>query len=367
MRITQMGRLAGVTLASMLALAACGSDNNSGTPSGGASASGISCTSGSIKASGSSAQQNAMTEWIKAYQTACSGATINYQPTGSGQGVTDFNNNQTSFAGSDSALKDAEHASAMTRCGGNPAIDIPMVVGPIAIAYNVSGVSKLVLSSEVIAKIFTGAITKWNDPAIVALNSGVTLPDASIAAFHRSEASGTTDNFAKFLGASASSVWTYPHAKDWPKDIKTGQGAKGSDGVASAIKSTANSVGYVEYSFAKNGGLAIAQVDNGGGPVELTPESAGKALDAATITGTGNDLTLTLDYKVKDPGTYPIVLVTYEITCQKGLSGTDLTLTKSFLTYTSSAAGQGLLTQLGYGPLPAALLTKAQASVAAIS
>lgn len=366
MNITRFGRLAGVAMVGALALAACGSDNNSGTsPTGGGSS--IDCKTGNIKASGSSAQKNAMTQWITDYQTACTGSTINYSPSGSGQGVQDFINNQTAFAGSDSALKTDEQPKADARCATGKAIDIPMVVGPIAVAYNVKGLDKLVLTPSVIAQIFAGKITKWNDAAIAGLNSGATLPDATIAAFHRSDSSGTTDNFTKYLGAAAASDWTFAHAKDWPKEVTAGQGAKGSDGVAAALKAQDNSIGYVEYSFTTDGGLGVAQIDNGGGAVTLSPESAGKALEAATIKGTGNDLTLSLDYTTKTAGAYPIVLVTYEITCEKGLSSTDLDLTKSFLTYTASDAGQAKLTSLGYAPLPASLVTKVRASVAAIS
>ncbi len=372
MNLTRSGRLAAVavaTVAGALALAACGSDNNTNPSSSGSAgaSSSIACKTGDIKSSGSSAQKNAITTWINTYQQACSGATIEYSPSGSGAGVQDFINNQTAFAGSDSALKPDEQTKAAARCGsGNQAIDLPMVIGPIAVAYNLPGKDGLVFTPEVLSKIFSGSITKWNDPAIASLNSGVTLPDATIVTFHRSDSSGTTDNFTKYLTAAAASTWTYSHDKVWK--APGGQGAKGSDGVAAALKSTPNSLGYVEYSFTQEGGLQVAKIDNGGGAVELTPENAGKAVAAATITGTGLDLTLSLDYATKTAGAYPIVLVTYEITCQKGLPANELDLTKSFLTYISSDSGQAQLNAAsGYAPLPADLLTKVQASVASIS
>ena len=342
MKITRYGSLVGVALAATLTLTACGSDN---APAGGSSAgtSTIACKTGSIKASGSSAQKNAISAWTTAYQTACPGATIEYSP----------------------ALKPEEQVPADARCKTGKAINLPMVVGPVAVAYNLPGVSKLILTPSVLAKIFANQITKWDDAAITALNPGVTLPSATIAQFHRSDSSGTSDNFTKYLTAASGGAWTYDHAKDWK--APGGQGAKGSDGVAAALKSTPNSIGYIEYSFTKEGGLGVAQIDNGGGAVTLSPETAGKALEAATIKGTGNDLTLSLDYATKDPGAYPIVLVTYEITCEKGLTGADLDVTKSFLTYTASEAGQGILTGLGYAPLPASLAVKVRASVAAIS
>jgi phosphate transport system substrate-binding protein len=138
--------------------------------------------------------------------------------------------------------------------------------------------------------------------------------------------------------------------------------------VAAAVKTTPNSMAYIEYSFTLEGGMEVAKVDNGDGAVELTPDAAAKAVGAAQITGTGMDLTLSLDYATKTAGAYPIVLVTYEVTCQKGLSSSDLDLTKSFLTYLAGPAGQGKLTgSSGYAPLPSDLETKVQASVAAIS
>lgn len=371
MTITRYGRLAAIALAGTLALAACGSDNSSGSGSGsssaGSSGGSIACTTGSIKASGSSAQKNAMTTWINTYQQACSGSTINYSPSGSGAGVQDFQNNQTSFAGSDSAISGDDLTKANARCGtGNTAINLPMVVGPIAVAFNLTGITTLTFTPSVLAQIFSGKVTKWNDAAITGLNSGVTLPDATIVTFHRSDSSGTTDNFTKYLAAAAASDWTYGHDKVWK--APGGQGAKGSDGVASALKSTPNSLAYIEYSFTQEGNLGVGKIDNGGGAVELTPESAGKAVAAATIKGTGLDLTLSLDYATKTAGAYPIVLVTYEITCQKGLPADQLGLTKSFLTYTASAAGQGKLNaSSGYAPLPPELLPKVQASVAGIS
>jgi phosphate transport system substrate-binding protein len=363
--ITGKARIAAVTIVGALALAACGSDGGSSAAGSASGSSATNCVSGSIKASGSSAQKNAMAEWINAYQTACSGATIDYQANGSGAGIKDFINKQTAFAGSDSALKDQDKTDADARCATGPAIDIPMVGGAIVAAYNVTGVDKLILTPDVIAGIFNGSITKWNDAKITGINPGVTLPDATIAAFHRSDSSGTTDNFTKFLGTTAASTWTYDHAKDWPAAIKAGQGAKGSDGVTTSVKTTANSIGYMELSFAQDAKLATAWVDNGGGPVEATSQNAATTIAAATVKGTGNDLALSIDYTTKTG--YPIVLVTYEITCEKGGDAALVPLTKSFLTYTAGDEAQGKLTDLGYVPITGDLLTKVRTAVSSIS
>ena len=353
-----------------LALSACGSDNNSdssATPAASATGSiaGVSCATGSINASGSSAQNNAMTKWISNYQQACSGSTIEYAPTGSGAGITDFINNQVAFAGSDAPIADDDLTNANKRCTNGQAINIPMVGGPVAVAYNVAGVDNLVLTPQVIAQIFSNQITKWNDPAITKLNPNAKLPDATIAQFHRADSSGTSANFGAYLSAAAASDWTYGSDKDWT--APGGQGSTGSDGVASSVKSTDNSIGYMELSYATNSGLNTAEIDNGGGPVKLTTDSASKAISAAKVVGTSPDLTLSIDYQTKNPGAYPLVLVTYEIVCSAGNDSSTLPLTKSFLSYTASDQGQAELPALGYAPLPAKLLSQVQQTVASIS
>ena len=359
--------VAAALLAGALALAACGSDKksssgNTGTATGGGTGSGA-CASGSLKAEGSTAQTNAIQAWIQNYQKMCSGATIAYNPTGSGAGVKQFNGGQVDFAGSDSALNPdkGEPAAAQKRCG-SPALNLPMVTGPIAVAYKLNGVTNLVLTADVIAKIFTGKITTWDDPAIKSLNSSANLPSSKITVFYRSDESGTTENFEKYLAAAAPTVFTAKPSKSW---AGTGQGKAKSQGVQQALSSTEGSIGYIEWSFAGSAGLSMAQVNNGSGAVPLTAESAGKAVAAAQVTGTGNDVTLKLDYATQAPGAYPIILVTYEIVCQKYSNSSIGALVKSFLTYTSNQ-GQQDLANLGYAPLPSEIAPKVQASVATI-
>jgi phosphate transport system substrate-binding protein len=363
--------VAAALLAGALALAACGSSSNNGssttTPAaGGTTATGGStaCATGNLKGEGSTAQTNAIQAWIQSFQKQCSGATIAYNPTGSGAGVKQFNGGQVDFAGSDSALNPdkGEPAAAQKRCG-SPALNLPMVTGPIAVAYKLNGVTDLSLTADVIAKIFTGKITTWSDPAIKSLNSGANLPSSKITVFYRSDESGTTENFEKYMSATAPTVFTAKPSKTW---AGTGQGKAKSQGVQQAIGSTEGSIGYIEWSFAGSAGLSMAKVDNGGGAVALTADSAGKAVSAAQITGTGNDLTLKLDYATKTPGAYPIILVTYEIVCQKYSSSSIGALVKAFLTYTSGP-GQQSLQDLGYAPLPSDIDSKVQASVGTIS
>jgi phosphate transport system substrate-binding protein len=363
-KLQRVGYVAGIALTATFALTACGSDNEAPTAAGASSAANANCVAGDITAQGSSAQKNAMDEWIKAYQSQCTGAKIGYEPTGSGAGIQAFIAGTADFAGSDSALKEDEQPQADAKCAGGQALHLPMVIGPIAVAYNVEGVDSLQLSPATLAGIFSGKITKWNDPKIAADNSGAKLPDTAIQTVHRSDESGTTDNFTKYLSKTAEAEWTFGNAKAWK--APGGTGAKGSDGIASTLKSTAGTISYVELSFAENSDLKIAKIKNGAGEfTELTGESAGKTIAGAKVAGTGNDLKMEIDYATTEPGAYPIVLVTYEIACSKGSA--KAAAIKGFLSYTASTAGQQALGELGYAPLPEEVRAKVEAAAASIS
>jgi phosphate transport system substrate-binding protein len=366
-KFNRHGILAGVMLTATLALAACGTDNNSpGSGSSSAPAGATDCATGKLTAQGSSAQKNAMEQWVKDFQAKCSGATVDYQGTGSGAGIQAFIGGTADFAGSDSALKDPEEQpKADARCATGKAIHLPMVIGPIAVVSNVSGVTDLQLSPATLAGIFAGKITTWNAAEIKADNPSATLPGTKILAVHRSDSSGTTDNFTKYLSKTATDAWTFANNKEWK--APGGQGEKGSDGVSSAVKKTDGAIGYVEWSFAKANALNIAKIKNASGEyAELTSDSAGKTIASAQTSGSGNDLKLTIDYNTKAAGAYPIVLVTYEIVCEKGTPADKVALLKSFLTYTAGD-GQASLTKLGYAPLPTEVQTKVAASIKALS
>lgn len=362
MHITRSMKFATVAVAGVLMLSAC-SESDSGSGDSG-SASPIDCQSGTLSGEGSSFQKNAISEWVKIYQQACPDATINYNPTGSGAGIKQFTAGQVDWAGSDSALKDAEVGPAAERCSGNDAWNLPMVAGAIGISYNVDGLDTLVLTPDVAAKVFLGTITKWNDPAIAALNEGATLPDAAITVFFRSDESGTTDNFTKYLNATAPDVWTADPGKAWPSGA-TGEGKEKSAGVLDAVKSNANSITYLDYSDIFAAGLSAAQIDNGAGPIELTPATAAAAIAGAENVGEGNDIRLKFDYTTTDG--YPIVAVTYQIVCSAGLAEAPAALLKSFLTYAASTDGQSELERIGYVPLPDSVEGSVAAAVAALA
>ncbi len=174
-----------------------------------------------------------------------------------------------------------------------------MVGGPIALGYNVPGVDNLVLDAPTIAKIFDSKITNWNDAAIKKLNPGAKLPDLKIQAFHRSEDSGTTDNFTKYLIATTPDNWKYSGGKAW--QAKGGQAASGSAGVAQGVKQNSGAIGYFELSYAKD--ISTVSIDTGAkSPVKPSTASATADIAAAKVAGTGKDLALQLDYKTKAEG-----------------------------------------------------------------
>jgi phosphate transport system substrate-binding protein len=376
-KLNRIGKTLGTTLSATaiaaLTLTACGSDNNSGTtgtsgsasPAGNASAADCGGKN-SVTAEGSTAQQNAIAEFNKVWGQVCSGKTLAYNPTGSGAGVDQFIAKQVDFAGSDSALSADQAPKATERCGGNPAWNLPLVFGPVAMAYNIEGVDKLVVNADVLAKIFQGQISKWNDPAIAALNSGTSLPDADIKPVYRSDSSGTTDNFQKYLAAAAPQSWTKGAGKEFQGGA--GEGAQKSSGVVQAIQATPGSIGYVEKSPAAAAGLKNADIDSGAGAVALTDDSTKQAVASAKFKAEGMDLTLDLNalYASKEAGAYPLMLATYEIVCSKGYDADTAAAVKSFLTV-SANQGQANLSAAGYVPLPDSFKERLLKSVDAIA
>jgi phosphate transport system substrate-binding protein len=320
----------------------------------------IDCAGGSIAAQGSSAQANAVSAWIKDYQVSCSEATIEYASVGSGAGRRSFYAGTGDFVGSDSPVAADEQAKATARCQG-PVLHLPMVVGPIALAYTVTGVDDLRLAPATIARIFTGKITRWNDQRIKADNPGVELPSTPIRPVHRSDSSGTTDNFTKFLAATAGTDWGLKASSTWP--APGGVPADGSNRLVSAIERTDGAIGYVESSYARFSNLPTARIGNAGGEfVALSDAAAARTIAGAKVVGTDGDLRLELNYRIADPLAYPLVLVTYEIACRQGSSA----LAKSFLAYASSSLGQDTAARTGYAALPEELRARVEQSVAGL-
>lgn len=367
------------TAASALLLTACGSDPGSapggaapggGATSGGGAAGpppGVTCGGKStVTGEGSTAQNNAMAVFIQAYQQACDGYNVAYNPTGSGAGVRQFTAGLVDFGGSDSQLSAAEVGPAAQRCGGNPAWHIPLVFGPLAVAYNLPGVNELVLNGETVGKIFNGGIKTWDDPAIKALNPNAQLPSSPITVIFRSDDSGTTDNFQQYLVAASKGSWTQGAGKKFAGGV--GEGRQGNAGVSQGVAQGSAAITYTELSFAKDNKLGIAKIDNGSGPVELTDATAGKAIEGVKFAGEGNDLKLDVKsiFGNSEPGTYPLVLVAYELVCSKGYQPDVSQAIKAFLKV-SVTNGQAKLPDAGYVPLPEAFKAKVTSAVDAIA
>lgn len=368
--------LAGLTA---LALAACGSDNNTSstggsTPATGGGSSSAATTaagpaiSGSFSGAGSSAQQQAMQAWIAAFQQQNSGLTINYDPAGSGAGRQQFLAGGVPWAGSDAAMSTAELTQSQKVCGANGAWDIPVYISPIAVAFNLPGITSLNLAPATIAKIFTGAITTWNDPAIAADNAGVTLPSMKIATVHRSDKSGTTHNFTDYLNKTAPDVWTNAGNDGWP--LNGGDSAQGNSGVAGVVTSTQGSIAYLDDSAVPQSGVGVAKIKVGSEWNKPSATGAAAVVSASPL-ATGrptNDVVVNIDRTASASGDYPLLMVSYGIACSTYTDTAKGNFVKSFLGYIVSDAGQQAGAQAaGSAPMTGTLAQKAAAAVAAIT
>ena len=348
--------LVGVAIAA-LALAGCGGgddDNGTGTGSTDASAdaSDYANLSGDLKASGASFPAAYYQEVIAEFKTVASKLSVTYNSVGSGQGKKDFGSNLVDFAGSDSTVKDTDGPAAGSY------LYVPTVAAPITVSYNLSGVDKLQLSADTLAKIFQTDIKKWNDAAIAADNPGVTLPDKSITVAHRAEGSGTTNNFTKYLKAAAPSVWKLDSGDtvNWPAST---QGAQKNTGVAQIIKQSDGAIGYVDFSDAKESGLKFAAIKNKDGQyVAASLDGATAALQGATVK---DDLTYD-PLNAAGATTYPITAPTYILVRTQYPDAAKKDAVKGFVTYILTE-GQTLAPEIDFAPLPDALKTKALAQL----
>ncbi len=315
------------------------------------------------------------TAWTFAYQYVDPSVVINYQGIGSGGGKKGIIDNTIDFAGSDSLLKDEEYTS------GKDLQMYPMLAGAVVPVYNLTWakefpadakVPALVLDRQTLVDIYNAKITKWNDPAIVALNPGLDgyLPDATITAVHRSDGSGTTEIFTKAL-ASFSADWTAGGASsvEWPVDkAGNGIGGKGNQGVAAAVINTPNSIGYVELSYAiSNKMSAVSLVNKAGKTVVANAESV-----AADMNDFANAFDAKLTATIVDgagEGSWPITGYTYIIL--HTTDSTDAVKTQKiveFLKWALTDAGAGKqAADLGYSVLPAAVRDQVLAKLAEVS
>jgi len=348
-------------VAAALVLAACGSSGNSGSSDSSSPSSSSSSSpqlSGTLNGSGSSFQLPFQQQAIQQFKTVQPNMTVNYGGGGSGKGRTDLASGVVNYAGSDSTIPPADTANFK----GKTVLYFPDVIGPITVSYNLSGVSKLQLSAPVVANIFQGKITKWNDPAIAADNPGVSLPSTAITIARRSDSSGTTANFSKFLVEGAGSAWTLGTGSTikWPA---TSRGGNGNSGVAQIVKSTPGAVGYVDYADAKASALTFASVKNQAGQyVTPSPASASAAASQVTVKP---DLTFSAIWA---PGaaSYPITYQSWVLVYQAQPNTNDAKMLQAYIGYLIGPAQQ-MLAGLGYASLPSSLQQQAQAQLSKIS
>jgi phosphate transport system substrate-binding protein len=362
-----------VAIATIFGLAACGSSNSSSTTtstssaatsSAAATTSSAAVTGGTISGAGSTLAAPIYEQWGSTLKSQ--GLTVNYNPVGSGTGVADLQTATVDFAGSDPALKPVD-----TKAMKGPVLQFPVAFGAITVSYNLPGIkSGLKLDGPTIADIFSGKITTWNDPAIKALNPGMTLPSTHITVVHRSDSSGTTNGFTTYL-TDVSPTWAKSIGAGklvkWP----VGTGAAKNAGVAAAVKATTGAVGYVEQAYALINGFTYAAVKNGSTYVLPTIANTSTAANGIAVPA---DLGIsTIDSKTA--GAYPIVSQTfldvYKDPCKDGgASSSTAAALKSFLSYAFGAGQQTMgsgSSQLPYAPLPATLAAKDNTQLATMT
>ena len=349
----------------LLALTSCAANEGGAPVSEEAAASSL---TGTLVGGGASSQGSAQEAWIAGFQTANQDVTINYDPAGSGAGRDTFQQGASSFAGSDRAFKiDEITAGPFESCATPDIVEIPAYISPIAIIFNLEGVDSLNLDAATVAKIFSGQITKWNDAAIVALNSGVELPDAAISPVHRSDKSGTTGNFTDYLAAAAGDVWTAGSVEEWPTELG-GEAAQGTSGVVEAVTNGVGMIGYADASRAGDLGTVAIQV--GADFVSYSPEAAAAIVDASEVESgrSEHDIAIKLDRTSTAADVYPIVLVSYLIGCEQYTDAANAELVKSYFEYIVSEKGQQVAAEAaGSAPISADLRSKVETAIAAIS
>ncbi|MFN3255786.1 MAG: phosphate ABC transporter substrate-binding protein PstS [Ilumatobacter sp.] len=328
--------------------------------------------SGTLVGAGASSQAAAMQGWQVGFQELNPDVTVEYDPIGSGGGRERFLEGATTFAGSDAALKDDEFAASIERCAGDQgAINLPHYISPIALPYNLPSIegTTLNLTAELIAGIFANQITNWNDPAIAEANPGVEFPDLAINPVHRSDDSGTTENFTDYMSQTAPDVWTFGAIEPWDIDGPGGgEGGQGTSGVVAAVAAGEGSIGYADAS--QIGDLPAAAVGVAGEFVEFSPEAAGRIVDSSERLDGRNefDFGIEVNRNPETADTYPIALVSYHIVCLEYSSQEEVDLVKAFMTYVGSEEGQAAsAASAGSAPISPEVRADILASIDAIS
>ena len=368
--VRSIAALSGIVM--LASVAACG-DNTAATTDNSSSSDSTSKStpiSGNFSGAGASSQQAAVEAWIAGFQGTNPEAKIAYNPSGSGAGVQTFLTGATAWAGSDKALADDEVEQSKSVCTEGTAFDVPVYISPIAVVFNLKGVSDagkhINMDAATIAKIFDGKITKWNDPAIADQNKDLKLPDTAITVVHRSDKSGTTQNFVSYFKDVTPDNWTYDLSENWPNEV--GQGAKGTSGVISTVKQADGTIGYADFS--QVGDLGTVAVKVGDKYNEISAEAGSKVIGDSkqddTVKG-DNRIVIKINHATEAEGAYPIVLVSYDIVCPAYKDTKQAEFAKAWLTYVTSDEGQKAAQDAaGTAPLPSSLKSEITKSIEAI-
>ena len=362
------------SIAAMASLAACGDNTSASTTNASNSSSAAAdAISGEFQGKGASSQKTAVQTWINGFQEKNPDAKIGYDPSGSGAGVTAFLQGSAAWAGSDASLTDDQVSQSSDKAcaNGTTAFDVPVYVSPIAVIFNLNGISgqgkTLNLDAATIAKIFDGKITKWNDPAIADQNKDVTLPDTAITVVHRSDKSGTTKNFLDYVQkAGGKDNWNYEVGENWPNEV--GQAAKGTDGVVNTVKQADGTIGYADGSAV--GSLGTIAVKVGEKYVAYNQEgAAAKTLDVskqADVKG-DNRVVININRTTTESDAYPVILVSYDIACPAYSDANTAKFVKAWLTYVTSKEGQeAAASDAGSAPISDDLRAKVTKSIEVI-
>ena len=368
--VRSIAALSGIVM--LASVAACG-DNTAATTDNSSSSDSTSKStpiSGNFSGAGASSQQAAVEAWNAGFQGTNPAAKIAYNPSGSGAGVQTFLTGATAWAGSDKALADDEVEQSKSVCTEGTAFDVPVYISPIAVVFNLKGVSDagkhINMDAATIAKIFDGKITKWNAPAIADQNKDLKLPDTAITVVHRSDKSGTTQNFVSYFKDVTPDNWTYDLSENWPNEV--GQGAKGTSGVISTVKQADGTIGYADFS--QVGDLGTVAVKVGDKYNEISAEAGSKVIGDSkqddTVKG-DNRIVIKINHATEAEGAYPIVLVSYDIVCPAYKDTKQAEFAKAWLTYVTSDEGQKAAQDAaGTAPLPSSLKSEITKSIEAI-
>jgi phosphate transport system substrate-binding protein len=335
----------------LAAMLACGGEKAGNSPARGANLTGA----------GATFPYPIYSKWFGDYASA-TGVKINYQSIGSGGGIRQLSEGTVDFGASDAPMTDAELAKAK-----GPILHFPTVLGAVVITYNLPQVAQpLKLTGDVIAQLFAGKITKWNDSRIAALNAGVTLPAKDVLVVHRSDGSGTTYIFSDYLSA-VSPEWARAPGRGKELQWPVGLGAKGNEGVAGQVKQTEGAIGYTELAYARQNHLATAAVRNTAG--EFVAPSIESATAAAA--GIGAKLPGNSDFRISivnapGAGAYPISSFTWLLIPRTIPSATKHKQLTDFLRW-YLAKGEASAASLDYAPLPQPLIAALTARVDSIS